>query len=231
MTAITRTLLKAPAASLLQCININGKKVEKLATRTFKRGSFIYSPNQRANNIYFINSGRVKIGVYANNDDPQKHVLKSVIQTGEMFGELALVGQTHRTDFALAMEKTVVYVIPLNVVNKLMQQNRYFNNLVMQILGENLMRTQRRLEALVFKDAQSRVIDFLCELAAEKGKKVGYETLIQNFYTHQEIGNFTSTSRQTVTTTLNKLRQANLIYFDRKRLLIRNLDKLKKNVL
>jgi len=50
--------------------------------------------------------------------------------------------------------------------------------------------------------------------------------LVPKFFTHQEIANLTDTSRQTVTTILNELRAENLIYFDRKRLLVRDVKKL-----
>ena len=63
-------------------------------------------------------------------------------------------------------------------------------------------------------------------MAAEDSKMVGTETLIMNNLTHQDMAKLTATSRQTVTTVLNELREKNLIYFDRKRILIRNIDKL-----
>jgi len=79
----------------------------------------------------------------------------------------------------------------------------------------------------VFKDARTRVVEFIKEMGEERGKKVGFETLIKNYLTHQDIANLTGTSRQTVTTIMNKLRDQNLINFDRRRILIRDMDKLK----
>jgi len=85
---------------------------------------------------------------------------------------------------------------------------------------------ETRLENLVFKDSRSRIIDFLLELSDKRGERVGYETVVRKFLTHQEIANLTATSRQTVTTVLNDLRSKGLIKFDRRRLLIRDKDKL-----
>jgi CRP/FNR family transcriptional regulator, cyclic AMP receptor protein len=48
--------------------------------------------------------------------------------------------------------------------------------------------------------------------------------------THQEIANLTATSRQTVTTILNELRNHNILTFDRKRMLIRDMDRLKSEL-
>ncbi len=50
--------------------------------------------------------------------------------------------------------------------------------------------------------------------------------LVRNFLTHQEIANLTATSRQTVTTVLNELRNKNVLTFNRKRMLVRDMEKL-----
>jgi CRP-like cAMP-binding protein len=52
--------------------------------------------------------------------------------------------------------------------------------------------------------------------------------LVRKFLTHQEIANLTATSRQTVTTVLNELRNKNILTFNRRRLLIRDMDALAK---
>ena len=50
--------------------------------------------------------------------------------------------------------------------------------------------------------------------------------LVKHDLTHQDIANLTATSRQTVTTVLNDLKEKDLIYMERKRFLIRELDNL-----
>ena len=89
------------------------------------------------------------------------------------------------------------------------------------------MEMEDRLESLVFKDSKTRIIEFLLLSIHKSGQRVGYEYVLRNFITHQDIANLTSTSRQTVTMVLNNLRNENIIQFDRKRLLVRDLEKLK----
>ncbi len=64
-------------------------------------------------------------------------------------------------------------------------------------------------------------------MAEKYGTPVGNEILLKHDLTHQDFANLTATSRQTVTVTLNDLRDNNLIYMERKKILIRDLDKLK----
>ncbi|MEQ1588702.1 MAG: Crp/Fnr family transcriptional regulator, partial [Cyclobacteriaceae bacterium] len=98
---------------------------------------------------------------------------------------------------------------------------------ILKLIGLRLMKLERKLELLVFKDARTRVIEFLKDAAAWKGKKVGFETMIPTRLTHKDIAALTGTSRQTVTTILNELKDKNLINFDRKKILIRDLATLK----
>jgi CRP-like cAMP-binding protein len=50
--------------------------------------------------------------------------------------------------------------------------------------------------------------------------------MIPTRLTHKDIAALTGTSRQTVTTILNELKEQNLINFDRRQILIRDLEKL-----
>ncbi len=89
------------------------------------------------------------------------------------------------------------------------------------------MELERRLEALVFRNSRNRILEFLVETTACRGQRMGYEWVIRGPLTHRDIASLTATSRQTVTTLLNDLRAMKLLHFDRKRLLIRDLDQLR----
>jgi len=107
-----------------------------------------------------------------------------------------------------------------------MQQNASLNFKVTKLIGFRLRKVERRLESLIFKDARTRIIDFIKDMAKEQGKKIGDEILVKHFLTHQDIANLTATSRQTVTTVLNDLKDNDLIYMERNKFLIRDINKL-----
>ncbi len=194
-------------------------------TRTFKKGEFIYMPNEHADKVYFITSGQVKIAVYS---DAGKQITKAILNPREVFGEMILMGVEKRRDFALAVEETTVCILNKNEVNLLLQHYSKLGLFFMQIIGARALKLEQRLESLIFKDSRTRVIEFLLESAEKHGRPVGYETLVKGFMTHQEIANLTATSRQTVTTVLNELKTKNIITFNRRRLLIRDLKQLAK---
>lgn len=191
--------------------------------KVFKKGDYIYLPEQSSDKIYFMTEGRVKIGNYS---DSGKEITKAILNKGEVFGELSLVGEGTRRDFAYAMEETTVCAITTADMSNLIKDHSSLSLFMMKIMGSRVLEMEQRLESLVFKDSRTRIVEFLLDLANKKGERVGFERVVRKFITHQEIANLTATSRQTVTTVLNELRTKNLLTFNRKRLLIRDMTKL-----
>jgi len=201
--------------------------IDALTHTNFKKGDYIYHPDDVSDKIFFVKDGRVKIGNYS---DGGKEITKTILTVGEVFGELAIVGETQRRDFAQAMEKTTLCVVTVAEMKSLMKMHSGISMFMMKLMGSRVLEMEQRLESLVFKDSRSRIVEFLVNLVDKRGQRIGYEMLVRKFMTHQEVANLTATSRQTVTTEINELRNKNLLTFNRQRLLVRDLEKLKEEI-
>lgn len=203
-------------------------ELEQLAAishlRRAPKFQFIFMPDEAADQIYILGKGRVKTGTFSPDG---REVIKEILQPETMFGDLALAGETKRSEFAQALHDEVEYLsIKVSDFQNLMQQNQRLVFACLQHLTQRLQRVEERLAKLVLKDARERIIEFLVETAGKEGRRVGYETLLKHHLTQQDIANLTGTSRQTVTSVLNDLRKSNLIYFNRNSILIRDMEKL-----
>jgi CRP-like cAMP-binding protein len=188
------------------------------------KGQFIYFPEDPSRSLFFLKEGRIKIG---NTSEDGRENIQTILQPGEVFGELSLAGQEKREDFAQAMDEGVVIcAMGVEDMEGLMERNNKMGMRLTKLIGFRMQKMERKLRSLIFKDARTRIIDFIREMAEEIGQPAGDETLIRHALTHQEIANLTASSRQTVTTVLNELRAANIINFERKRILVRDLSKL-----
>lgn len=196
---------------------------EEMYKTHLKKGAFIYSPDNTADKIYYIHKGSVKIGCYG---ETKKEITKYMLGEGDVFGELSLIGLEYRRDFAYATEDTVLGVCSTKKILSLMQNNLDLTHYFMVHMANKELALEERLEAMIFKDSRTRIIDFLIKLAEKSGDRIGYEIVVRKFMTHREIANITATSRQTVTTVLNVLKSNNIITFDRHRLLVRDMDSL-----
>ncbi len=191
--------------------------------KVVKKGDYVYLPEDKSELIYFLVEGRIKIG---SSSDDGKEIIKAILSPGEVFGELSLVGETTRRDYAIAVEEAKLCTIESNSLNTLIKDHGSLSMFFMKMMGSKVLEMENRLESLVFKDSRSRIVEFIQDLVKKRGQRVGYEWVVRNFITHQEIANLTATSRQTVTTVLNELRSSDILTFNRKRLLVRDLEKL-----
>ncbi|MBL7841154.1 MAG: Crp/Fnr family transcriptional regulator [Cyclobacteriaceae bacterium] len=224
--------MDATALWYFECVNLYKilcpHKVKDIGNKhefkTFKKGEFVYLNEEISTHIYLIADGRIKIGNYLSDG---KEVVKSILIKGEIFGELAVAGEDTRKDFAKAVTETTVCLLSLQDLQQLMYNDRDLSFKILKLVGLRLRKIERKLELLVFKDARTRVIEFLKDAATWKGNKAGYETIIYTRLTHQEIASLIGTSRQTVTTILNELQENKLIKFDRRRFIINDINRLR----
>ena len=200
-------------------VNGAADRYEKMPKRHYKKGEFIYFNDDTADKVFFIHAGAVKVAGYSPTGE---ELIKAVLHPGEIFGELAVFGEEKRQDFAQAVEDTELCMQTREMVVSLMRDVNSFGRFINSLVGRRVIYTQKRMESLLFKDARTRVIEYILEQASKNGKTLlDGAVSLRNYLTHQEIANYTGTSRQTVTTVLNELREARVIDFDRKKIIIR----------
>lgn len=211
---------------LLDCLDNN--ELERLASmaslRRTTKYAFVFMPDEPADQLFLLMEGRMKIGTFSQDG---REVIKDILHPQTLFGDLALAGELQHSEFAQALHDGAVCLsIRLGDFHALMQQNQRLVFACLQHLTSRLQRVEDRLAKLVLKDARERIIEFLVDTAGKEGRRVGYETLVKHHLTQQDIANLTGTSRQTVTSVMNDLRKSNLIYFNRKSILIRDIERL-----
>lgn len=204
------------------------EKYEKQPKRSYKKGEFIYFSDDDADQVFFIHNGAVKVAGYTPDGE---ELIKAILHPGEIFGELAVYGEEKRSDYAQAVEQTEICSLERSQVVGLMRDIRGFMAFLNRVMGRRVIYTQKRLESLLFKDAKTRVGEYILEQADKNGKVLADGAItMRNYFTHQEIANYTGTSRQTVTTVLNQFREDRFIDFDRRRIIIRNPQGLREEV-
>ncbi|MEM9835424.1 MAG: Crp/Fnr family transcriptional regulator [Bacteroidota bacterium] len=193
----------------------------------FSANTYVYLPDEPAQNIYLINEGRIKIGTYS---EDGKEITKAILGPGEVFGEMAIMGQENRRDFAYVMDNTNVCTLERSDMTDMLRERNDLQMFFMRMIGKRTLQLEARLESLVFKTSRTRIIEFLLELAEEKGRNVGLEKEVKNMLTHKEIADLTATSRQTVNAVMNDLRSRNILTFNRQRMLVRDMELLQREI-
>lgn len=192
--------------------------------RSFDKKVNIYFPKDPANIVYLLKSGRVKIVNYSNSD---KELIKTIIYPGEIFGELSITGDDERRDYAIAMDMDVkLCTIPKEEMLEMLNKIPRLQHRITKTIGDRVKEVERKFESLIFQSSEDRVKNFLKDMVEKIGVNIGTEILLKHKLTHEEIGQLTCTSRQSVTTTLNDLKKKNLIHLERNKIIIRDIHSL-----
>ncbi len=208
---------------------LNKESMEKLnkitSMKEFPKNQPIYFANEPSDAIFFLKKGRVKL---TRTSPDGKEMILTLVNPGEVFGELGFVDDGERTDYAIALDECLICAISKDDFRKFVEENPELNRRITKLIGFKLRKFSERIEELVFKDAQQRVISFLFSLADNYGKHIGDEIVVKPFLTHQDIAELTACSRQTVNSILTDLREQGYIKFDRRKLIIQNKYKLEE---
>lgn len=186
----------------------------------YKKKDYIYFEEDSANKVYLIEKGKVKIGYYSEEGD---EIIKAILTRGEIFGETAILGESTREEFAQSIDNsTSICPVGVNTMHDLMRDNKTFSLKIYKVIGFRLKKLERRLQLLLFKDAKTRLLEFLDELCSDYGydcDKTG-DKVIHHPYTQKDIASLIGTSRPTLNILLNELKEENVIKFTRKEIRI-----------
>jgi CRP-like cAMP-binding protein len=111
-------------------------------------------------------------------------------------------------------------------VHHLLTRNPELARRLLRLMVERRLDTERRIESLLSRTVESRVAEFLLDAAQRHGIPDSRGLLIGVKYTHQEIADYVGSTRETVTLTLGDLRRKNLVLFDHRRIVVRDLEAL-----
>lgn len=187
---------------------------------SYKKQDYIYFENDSASKVYLIEKGKVKIGYYTENGE---EVVKAILLRGELFGEKAILGDGRRDEFAQSVDNsTTICPIGVQTMHDLMRDNQTFSLKVYKFIGLKFKKLERRLQLLLFKDAKTRLIEFLDELCTDYGydcNKTG-DHIINHPYTQKDIASLIGISRPTLNILLNELKEEEVLNFTRKQIRI-----------
>ncbi|TWT40828.1 Crp/Fnr family transcriptional regulator [Botrimarina hoheduenensis] len=189
-------------------------------TRRFKRGEPIYLPAESADAALVLAEGRVKIGSVT---EEGKQTILALIEPGELFGELSVLDDTPREEFAQAAEKSTVVLLPADALRALVEQNPSVALGVTKLIGLRRRRIERRLKSLMFRSNRQRLVSLLTDLAEQYGEPAESPrgaVRLRIKLSHQDLASIIGSTRETVTVVLGELQQEGLVEVGRRRMVL-----------
>ncbi len=172
------------------------------------RRETIFLPDDASDQLFLVKYGRVVLG----QKGPEgREVLFDVVHPGEIFGEMAVLGERERNTFARALERSMVCSMPALTAMEMLGDSAYLLGALTHVVGERERRLESRLADMVFKDAAGRLATLLLRVSQEAGVEEEGGVRLDVRLSQEEYGALIGTTRETVSQVLRKLEEADLI--------------------
>jgi len=183
-------------------------KVSNLCTeKSFPRGTTIYSEGEPGDALYILNSGLVRL---ISHSERGRETIVQILKPDEIFG-VFLLSEEKRPFTAVAADDVSVTVISREQFLKLVSLAPTVALNFVRLLLKRLANSEKRLAESSHTWSYHRLAKVLLQLAEKYGETVPGGTLLKLRLTHEDLANLIGTTRETVTTQLNRFVRMGLV--------------------
>ena len=207
---------------------LNSDEIDSLCIisnmKSAQKGDIIFFSDAEIKKVFILKRGTIKI---CREDPNGREIITEMLTDGDIFGHIsALASNKYEYAKVLSDDVRLCFFEVENFMNVL-KANSNLSIKFSDAVTEKLNVFQQKYEDLIFKDVDTRVLDFFRRYAKHHGKSVGTSVEMEMVLTHQDIADYTASSRQTVTTIINRLVDSGkIVYEGRRKVIIPNLANL-----
>lgn len=188
------------------------------------RGHVLFRRGDEGTVLYIIASGRVAITLP---NATGEEITLAVLSQGEFFGEMALLDNEPRAASAEVVEDSILYVLSRKDFLSFLMNHESAVMAVLSSLSRRLRLTDDLVAELCFLPASARIARKLVGLA-EAARTAPESAAVEIHTTQQEIGRMLGLSRETINKELKYLREKGIVRTSRGKVIVLNLDQLKR---
>jgi CRP-like cAMP-binding protein len=171
-----------------------------------KKEIFFFS-EEPSRSVYLVKKGRIKL--FRTTADGHEIIL-DILGPGEIFGELALSGETSRSHSAEALEDGLVCVLPRSIFEEMARRHPDFAFRIIKLIGLRFRELETRIEDLAFQSVQERLLLTLASLARKHGIPEG-NGAVRLPVTQSNLAFLIGSTREAVAEQLKELKRQGLV--------------------
>jgi CRP/FNR family transcriptional regulator, cyclic AMP receptor protein len=208
---------------------LSPEELEELARRApdtyLDEGEVLYTPQEAGEKLFILKKGRVQ--VYEMNSVGSEITL-SVVESGAMFGEMTLTGQSFRGVYVRALAPSYVCSLGLPDFEGLVMRNPQVGLKLVRVLAGKLRQSELRMADLVHKEVPARLATLILTLVESEGLVSGESYRIATRYTHEQLGTMIGAKRVAVSRAFSHLKEAGAVEFKNRYIHIIDMEKLRE---
>jgi CRP/FNR family transcriptional regulator len=217
---------------LLSMVDILGplsdEEMEDLAKRapdTFlEEDDILYTPKEGTERLFILKQGRVQCYEIGDGGD---EITLSVVEDGNVFGEMALTGQSLKGIYVRALTPATVVSLRREDLEDLIMKKPEVGLRLVRELAERLHDSKARYADIVGKDVPARLATLILTLVDSEGVVSSESYRIPTHYTHEQLGSMIGCKRVAVTRAFRKLEEGGAVELKERRIIVKDMDSLK----
>ena len=207
---------------------LSDEELEDLAKRApdtyLEEGDVLYTPKEGAERLFILKKGRVQVYEIANTGE---EITLSLVEGGNVFGEMALTGQSLKGLYVRALTPSTVVSLRREDMEHLITKEPEVGLRLIRDLAERLHASEARYADIVGKDVPARLATLILTLVDTEGLVSSESYLIPTHYTHEQLGSMIGCGRVAVTRAFRKLEEGGAVKLKDRRIVVKNLEALK----
>ncbi|RKS98490.1 Crp/Fnr family transcriptional regulator [Flavobacterium sp. 123] len=199
------------------------KLAECKSSHTVKKGDVIFEEGETINGIYCVKDGICKLTKLSPNG--KDHIVK-LIKKGELLGQRSLISDEPVNLSAIALEDMEVCFIPKNEVMGFFDKNNQFSMNVMKTICGDLKEADDHMVNMAQKTVKERLAETLLYLLDTFGKNEDNTLKVQ--LSRDELASMIGTATESCIRLLSDFNKLGLIELSGKKIILKDINKLKK---
>lgn len=191
--------------------------------RVLRKGDALWSAGDRADVLFVLVQGRVKIVKHGTHGD----VLLELFGAGEAVGAVAVFNRMAYPASAFAIESCTVLCIPAEEYFALVERDPALSHSLIRDLTRLNLSFTRRLEEMRGQTVEVRIAHFFLALAERMGSDVPDGTELAITLTRQEIADTVGTTVESAIRTLSRWNRERVVLTEEGRFLVPSCDALR----
>ncbi len=202
------------SSSLIKEINEIGK------IKIYPENSPAMDSDDTLKHFYIVLEGCIKVFQY--NPDKNREQTLYLLRRKDFFDVLTLLDHKPHEVYTTALQTSQVLELPIERVRTWLHTNPAFNKAFFPYLSRQFREIESLATDLSLYDTSTRLIKLLLKNLNNSAKNLP----LLNKLSHEDIASLIGTARQVVSRQLQELKKEGIIDIERKRIHLKNLDKL-----
>ncbi len=187
------------------------------------KGDILYLQGASDKNVYILKKGAVKITKLT----PQgNEIILDIFSGGSMFGEMSVIDPQERDESAVVVENGLLCIMKKEDFERLIQMVPGLAIRLSKMIGLKRWKIENKLLDLLYRTVEQRLARTFLNLLEDFGVPHKNGHLLQIRLTHKDYADLIASTRETVTATLNKMKNDGLIDFEDKYIVIKSQERL-----